>query len=135
MVLQVERLQAHSRAFCLLYNVKEIHFVCCLPARVRPNRNGGGERIRTDALLLAKQALSRLSYTPNRIGTVLVGLGRFELPTSRLSGVRSNQAELQALDNNSTQALLGKLCQTRRDAKAAMRRSRRMYTPQHDCKS
>ena len=96
MVLQVKRLQAHSRAFCFLYNVKEIHFVCCLPTRVRPNRNGGGERIRTDALLLAKQALSRLSYTPNRIGTVLVGLGRFELPTSRLSGVRSNQAELQA---------------------------------------
>ena len=29
---------------------------------------GGGERIRTDDLLLAKQALSRLSYTPNRRG-------------------------------------------------------------------
>ena len=27
----------------------------------------------------------------------LVGLGRLELPTSPLSGVRSNQAELQAL--------------------------------------
>ena len=26
----------------------------------------------------------------------MVGLGRLELPTSRLSGVRSNQAELQA---------------------------------------
>ena len=30
--------------------------------------------------------------TPNP----MVGLGRLELPTSRLSGVRSNQAELQA---------------------------------------
>src|ERR1700738_930300 len=29
-----------------------------------PNAGGGGERIRTDALLLAKQALSQLSYTP-----------------------------------------------------------------------
>ena len=27
----------------------------------------------------------------------MVGLGRLELPTSRLSGVRSNQPELQAL--------------------------------------
>ena len=27
---------------------------------------------------------------------IMVGLGRLELPTSRLSGVRSNQAELQA---------------------------------------
>ncbi|SCA56626.1 conserved hypothetical protein [Candidatus Terasakiella magnetica] len=31
--------------------------------------------------------LSQLSYTPK----FMVGLGRFELPTSRLSGVRSNQ--------------------------------------------
>ena len=53
---------------------------------------GGGERDRTDDLLLAKQALSQLSYTPNQ----LVGPGRLELPTSRLSGVRSNQAELRA---------------------------------------
>src|SRR5215471_6901687 len=29
-----------------------------------PTRNGGGERDRTDDLLLAKQALSQLSYTP-----------------------------------------------------------------------
>jgi hypothetical protein len=42
------------------------------PARVAPdgvcksspNAGGGGERIRTDDLLLAKQALSQLSYTP-----------------------------------------------------------------------
>ena len=31
----------------------------------------------------------------------MVGLGRLELPTSRLSGVRSNQAELQARNTNS----------------------------------
>ena len=65
---------------------------------------GGGERDRTDDLLRARQALSHLSYTPNFISNTplpictpyhtpddLVGLGRFELPTSRLSGVRSNQ--------------------------------------------
>ena len=47
---------------------------------------GGGKEVRTPDPLLAKQVLSQLSYTPN----VLVGLGRLELPTSRLSGVRSN---------------------------------------------
>ena len=57
----------------------------------------GGERDRTDDLLRARQALSQLSYTPGISGLKLqiqlgvVGLGRFELPTSRLSGVRSNQ--------------------------------------------
>ena len=67
-----------------------------LRPRERP-RIGGGERNRTDDLLLAKQALSRLSYAPSfgRRAPV-VGLGRVELPTSRLSGVRSNRAELQA---------------------------------------
>ena len=50
---------------------------------------GGGERVRTDGLLRARQALSQLSYTPNV--PELVGLGGLEPPTSRLSGVRSNQ--------------------------------------------
>jgi hypothetical protein len=51
--------------------------------------NGGASRDRTDDPLLAKQVLSQLSYGPNM--RILVGLGRFELPTSPLSGVRSNQ--------------------------------------------
>ncbi len=77
---------------------------------------GGGERVRTDGLLRARQALSQLSYTPNSIADLgleildffyskirnlkskfaLVGLDGVEPSTSRLSGVRSNQAELQA---------------------------------------
>ncbi len=69
---------------------------------------GGAGRDRTDDLRLAKPALSQLSYSPGfpreqfkpRTRPVLlphsprasmVGLGRFELPTSRLSGGRSNQ--------------------------------------------
>ena len=69
-------------------------------------------RDRTADLLRARQALSQLSYSPiisvvsnhkacqvnqliptlqQRRGNELVGLGRFELPTSPLSGVRSNQ--------------------------------------------
>ena len=59
-------------------------------------RFGGGERDRTDDLLLAKQALSQLSYTHlnkknSKKHAILVGPGRLELPTSRLSGVRSNR--------------------------------------------
>src|SRR5580704_17708773 len=80
--------------------------------------SGGARRDRTDDLLLAKQALSQLSYGPctdwlasrssrqlaqpafakASAGSLLslrerrlVGLGRFELPTSRLSSARSNQ--------------------------------------------
>jgi hypothetical protein len=48
---------------------------------------GGAEEDRTPDPLLAKQVLSQLSYSPMNV----VGLGRFELPTSPLSGVRSNQ--------------------------------------------
>jgi hypothetical protein len=47
---------------------------------------GGASRDRTDDPLRARQMLSQLSYGPFR----MVGLGRLELPTSPLSGVRSN---------------------------------------------
>jgi hypothetical protein len=72
--------------------------------------DGGGRRDRTDDLLLAKQALSQLSYAPvlrTRLDrdhasspalaghpsrqSNLVGQGGFEPPTSRLSSARSNQ--------------------------------------------
>ena len=83
-----------------------------------PQRIGGAERDRTADPLLAKQVLSQLSYSPvpspitpgdpaiepcpparadaraHQIGGLagnLVGPGKFELPTSPLSGVRSNQ--------------------------------------------
>ena len=51
------------------------------------DRFGGRDRARTGDPLLAKQVLSQLSYSP----PILVGLGRIELPTSPLSGVRSSQ--------------------------------------------
>ena len=67
--------------------------------------SGGARRDRTDDLLLAKQALSQLSYGPVSTSTAtfqaaisrkiqpprMVGLERFELSTSRLSSARSNQ--------------------------------------------
>ena len=70
------------------------------------NESGGAERDRTADPLLAKQVLSQLSYSPTwppqkaKIAfrgprqvpvAEMVGLGRVELPTSPLSGVRSNQ--------------------------------------------
>ena len=75
---------------------------------MRSQDPGGARRSRTDDILLAKQALYQLSYGPIPRGTVrspgelsydtvqgwspagLVGPGRLELPTLRLSGVRSN---------------------------------------------
>ena len=55
------------------------------------------DRDRTDDLKLAKLALSQLSYGPDSercshraFERRLVGPGRLELPTSRLSSVRSN---------------------------------------------
>ena len=54
--------------------------------------NGGGERDRTDDILLAKQALSQLSYTPiSCIAEYLVGLVGFEPTTPALSRRCSNQ--------------------------------------------
>ena len=73
---------------------------------LRERRPGGARRDRTDDLLLAKQALSQLSYGPwparrssgkrPRLRRAvprgrLVGLDRVERSTSPLSGVRSNQ--------------------------------------------
>ena len=104
------------------------------PQGWRRDPAGGARRDRTDDLLLAKQALSQLSYGPLFSGRLkserkaglpsrssraavarlrpfglrrgslpsqsdrrLVGLGRFELPTSRLSSARSNQLSYKPL--------------------------------------
>ena len=67
-------------------------------------RYGGARRDRTDDLMLAKHPLYQLSYGPLSLAHVgnpsgsrrhgysreMVGPGRLELPTLRLSGVRSN---------------------------------------------
>ena len=55
---------------------------------------GGGERVRTDDPLRARQVLSQLSYTPNN---ELVGLDGLEPPTSRLSVVCSSQLSYRPL--------------------------------------
>ena len=58
----------------------------------------GDEGIRTPDPLLARQVLSQLSYTPKRVlSSFLMGLRRLELPTSRLSGVRSNRLSYKPL--------------------------------------
>src|SRR5205085_10671347 len=62
------------------------------PREARRAKRGGARRDRTDDLMLAKHALSQLSYGPvDRARREVVGLGRLELPTSRLSSARSNQ--------------------------------------------
>ncbi len=59
--------------------------------------SGGGERDRTDDLLLAKQALYQLSYAPfsTFFFRKMVGRGGLEPPTPRLSSVCSNQLSYQ----------------------------------------
>jgi hypothetical protein len=57
---------------------------------------GGAKRDRTADLLLARQALSQLSYGPIKKEmlfalVLVVGPSGLEPPTSPLSGVRSNQ--------------------------------------------
>ena len=62
--------------------------------------DGGADRVRTDDLRRAKPALSQLSYSPLRRSPpsgFVVGLGRIELPTSPLSGVRSNRLSYRPL--------------------------------------
>ena len=115
---------SESRLTTVWYTVQcgvTYHYV----KRTTPYVSGrsGVSRIRTDDLLLAKQVLYQLSYNPDRIWNVDfgvrndptnlpsripysefsiphssfegVGLDGIEPPTSRLSGVRSNQPELQ----------------------------------------
>jgi hypothetical protein len=75
--------------------------------------DGGARRDRTDDLKLAKLPLSQLSYGPvspthqkrSMPGptSIMVGLGRFELPTSRLSSARSNQLSYRP-ESHSTQS-------------------------------
>ena len=71
------------------------------------HEDGGGERNRTDDLLLAKQALSQLSYAPkptsfpdpiaiaDRSPRSMVGRAGFEPATPRLSSVCSDQLSYQ----------------------------------------
>jgi hypothetical protein len=59
-----------------------------------PEETGGADRNRTDDIQLAKLALYQLSYSPTMPRSEMVGLGGFEPPTSRLSGVRSKPTEL-----------------------------------------
>ena len=67
-----------------------------LPTELHPHKIGCGGRIWTCDLWV----MSPTSYlaAPPR-DKLIVGLGRFELPTSRLSGVRSNQLSYRPRTN------------------------------------
>ena len=60
----------------------------------------GGERIRTDDLLRARQLLSQLSYTPSAGFILFLGLSGIEPPTLRLSVVRSNHLSYRPNDDS-----------------------------------
>ena len=89
------------------------------PKLAQPAKAGGARRDRTDDLMLAKHALSQLSYGPvpedecltldeRRLRSIkVVGLGRLELPTSRLSSARSNQLSYKPLTRGVSLARTG----------------------------
>ena len=70
--------------------------------------------------MLAKHALSQLSYGPvDRARREVVGLGRLELPTSRLSSARSNQLSYKPLARVSNQESVTRESKTRSQSSAA----------------
>ncbi len=89
-------MDSHHAALLALFTRVLQGIVCC---------SCGANRDRTGGLLVANQALSQLSYSPELARETLlsaasgqrqarVGLSGIEPLTSRLSGVRSNQTEL-----------------------------------------
>ena len=64
----------------------------CISLFLGCSKKSGDEGIRTPDPKLAKLVLSQLSYTPYR-----VDLGRVELPTSCLSGTRSNHLSYRSV--------------------------------------
>jgi hypothetical protein len=100
---------------------------CCFSLR-GPMRHGGARRDRTDDLMLAKHALSQLSYGPDPERPELVGPDRFELSTSRLSSARSNQLSYgpaHAPQGRSTQAMRHLRTRSHRPR---IKRARRIHT-------
>src|SRR5205814_3017950 len=72
---------------------------CSTPRQVKPNLQnpcGIGLVIR----LKPNRTIFQIRSRKSAIRNPLVGLGRFELPTSRLSGVRSNQLSYRPIRSN-----------------------------------
>ena len=124
--------RSHTHLGGYLFSLPRIsRLSVCAPSLATSSLPGGGGRDRTDDLMLAKHALSQLSYAPEGR---MVGLGRLELPTSRLSSARSNQlsykprpvpdARSPARSRLSSGLAAGDGISERRDAEAAARRIR-----------
>ena len=125
-----DRWSARLRSLELRRTSLRLFSCVAAPREAQRAKRGGARRDRTDDLMLAKHALSQLSYGPvpedecflsralcarlrRRYGAAasskkacraeaaeqrrLVGLGRLELPTSRLSSARSNQLSYKPL--------------------------------------
>ena len=90
---------------------------------------GGARRDRTDDLMLAKHALSQLSYGPvsrpaGGQRPVVVGLGGLEPPTSRLSSARSNQLSYKPGRKKKSHARSGFQSRSRRKSSISLIRKR-----------
>ena len=76
---------------CRLPTFFKVRLKCSDHCQTLQSNLGGDKRDRTAGLLLARQALSQLSYTPIPQSFLVVGPSGLEPPTSRLSVVRSSQ--------------------------------------------
>ena len=81
---------------------------------LRRSRGGGGERNRTDDLLLAKQALSQLSYTPKALGEAQSPKRRQRRPCARESHPRLRAATAKAAAGARNQEPFSARCRSRR---------------------
>jgi hypothetical protein len=149
---QKSRTRIRKDATCeVMFRGRYVHgllFRACCSRLSSSISSGGARRDRTDDLMLAKHALSQLSYGPvpedeclsrsqPRSGLCsrkacraeaaeqrrLVGLGRLELPTSRLSSARSNQLSYKPLTTRSIAARTGS-CQMHRTSAKPLARVR-----------
>ena len=89
---------SHFSLPCTRTSITIRHGNFFLSQRQAVGQGGGADRDRTDDIMLAKHALSQLSYSPLlEHRQIMVGLVRFELTTSRLSSARSNQLSYKPL--------------------------------------
>ena len=98
---------------------------------------GGADRDRTDDLMLAKHALSQLSYGPKVCepgSDQVVGPERVERSTSRLSGVRSNHLSYEPNERCLNHAAIPRSSAARVRRKEGKRRRRQVCRLSIDCR-
>ena len=107
LLLSVQELTSGDLREKIEYKLSDFQRTTNLTQHFFATVNCGADRDRTDDLLLAKQALSQLSYSPLKLKAV--GPEGIEPSTSRLSSVRSNQLSYEPKLTNINRLVLSLL--------------------------